>query len=72
MMSPEAGAFLIDSYSYGHGNEKAFDLVPAERIVEVGLPNPEQFLKIGNFLKPIPQEYDDKYVKLWEEVRLGM
>ena len=72
MMSPESGAFLIDEYSYGHSNRKAWDLVPAERIIEVGLPEPEKFLKIGNFLKPIPKEYDEKYVKLWEEVRLGM
>ena len=71
-MSPEAGAFLITEYGYGHGNAKAFDLVPAERIAEVGLPDPEKFLETGNFLKPIPKEYDDKYVTLWEEVTLGM
>jgi spermidine/putrescine transport system substrate-binding protein len=72
MMSPEAGAFLINEYGYGHANSKAFDLVPEERIAEVGLPDPEKFLEIGNFLKPIPKEFDEKYVQLWEEVRLGM
>jgi hypothetical protein len=29
------------------------------------------FLARG-ILKPIPPEYDQKYVDLWEEVRLGM
>lgn len=72
MMSPEAGAFLISEYGYGHGNSKAFDLVPAERLEEVGLPDPNKFLEIGNFLKPIPKEFDEKYVRLWEEVTLGM
>lgn len=72
MMSPESGAFVIGEYGYGHGNARAFDLVPPERLVEVGLPDPEKFLEIGNFLKPIPKEFDDKYVKLWEEVTLGM
>ena len=71
MMSPEAGAYLIDAYSYGHGNAKAFDLVAPERIAEVGLSDPEAFLAKG-ILKPIPPEYDQKYVELWEEVVLGM
>ena len=72
MMSPETGAYVVSEYGYGHGNAKAFDLVPKERLAEVGLPDPAKFLEIGNFLKPIPKEYDAKYVKLWEEVRLGM
>ena len=49
MMSPEAGAFLISEYGYGHANSKAFDLVSEERIAEVGLPDPEKFLEIGTF-----------------------
>jgi len=71
MMSAESGAFLIDEYSYGCGNSKAFDLVSPERIAEVGLSDPEAFLAKG-ILKPIPPEFDQKYVELWEEVTLGM
>jgi len=71
MMSPEAGAYLIDALSYGHANKKAFDLVSPERVAEVGLSDPEAFLAKG-ILKPIPPEYDQKYVELWEEVVLGM
>ena len=71
MMSPEAGAFVIDSFSYGHGNSKAFDLVPADRVAEVGLSDPDAFLARG-VLKPIPPEYDKKYIELWESVKLGM
>ncbi|MBT3333143.1 MAG: extracellular solute-binding protein [Rhodospirillaceae bacterium] len=71
MMSPEAGAYLIDAYSYGSSNSKAFDLVAPERVAEVGLSDPEAFLAKG-LLKPIPAEFDQKYVELWEEVRLGM
>ena len=71
MMSPEAGAFVIDSFSYGHGNSKAFDLISPDRIAEVGLSDPEAFLARG-ILNPIPPEYDKKYVELWEAVKLGM
>jgi len=71
MMSPESGAFLIDQYSYGASNAKSFDLVPAERVAEVGLTDPEAFLAKG-ILAPIPPEFDEKYVNLWEEVKLGM
>ncbi|MBT5435917.1 MAG: extracellular solute-binding protein, partial [Rhodospirillaceae bacterium] len=71
MMSPEAGAFLIDAYSYGASNAKSFDMVPAERIDETGLSDPEAFLAKG-ILAPIPPEFDEKYILLWEEVKLGM
>ncbi len=71
MMSPETGAYLIDFFSYGASNKKSFDLVPPERVAEVGLSNPEAFLARG-VLKPIPPEYDQKYIELWEEVRLGL
>ena len=71
MMSAESGAYLIDAYSYGCGNAKAFDLVSKERVAEVGLSDPEAFLAKG-ILKPIPPEFDQKYVELWEEVTLGM
>ena len=71
MMSPEAGAYLIDELSYGSANSKAFDLVSPERIAEVGLSDPEAFLAKG-ILAPIPPEFDAKYVNLWEEVKLGM
>jgi len=71
MMSPEAGAYVIDAFGYGHGNAKAFDLVAPERVAEIGLSDPMAFLARG-ILKPIPPEYDQKYVDLWEEVRLGL
>ena len=62
---------MIDEYSYGAANSKSFDLVPLERVAEVGLSDPEAFLAKG-ILAPIPPEFDEKYVKLWEEVKLGM
>jgi len=41
------------------------------RIAEVGVSDPEASHARG-VLKPIPPEYDQKYVDLWEEVRLGL
>ncbi len=46
-------------------------MVSPERIAEVGLSNPEEFLARG-ILQPIPPEFDKKYVELWEDVRLGL
>jgi spermidine/putrescine transport system substrate-binding protein len=71
MMSPESGAYLIDAYSYGCGNAKAFDLVSPERVAEVGLSDPLAFLAKG-VLQPIPPEFDKKYNELWESIVLGM
>jgi spermidine/putrescine transport system substrate-binding protein len=71
MMSPESGAYLLDEYSLGASNSKSYDMVPKERIAEVGLSDPDAFLARG-ILQPIPPEYDKKYVELWEEVRLGL
>ena len=71
MMSPEAGAYLIDALSYGSANSKAFDLVSPERVAEVGLSDPMAFLAKG-VLKPISPEYDQKYIELWDSVVLGM
>ena len=72
MMRPEAGAYLISEYGLGSGNAKAYDLVPQERLVEVGLDNPQAFLDDGIFLLPLEPEYEQKYVELWEEVKAGM
>jgi spermidine/putrescine transport system substrate-binding protein len=71
MMSPETGAYLIGEYSLGASNSKSYDMVPKERVAEVGLSDPEAFLARG-ILQPIPPEFDKKYVELWEEVRLGL
>ena len=71
MMSPESGAYLIENYRYGASNMKSFDLATAEAIAESGLTDPEAFIAKG-ILAPIPPEFDEKYVNLWEEVKLGM
>jgi len=72
MMRPEAGAYLIDEWGYGASNMKSYDLVPQERLEEVGLTDPDAFLENGIFLLPLEPEYDQKYVELWEEVQAGM
>jgi len=72
MMRPEAGAYLISEYGYGSSNTKAYDLVPQERLEEVGLDDPDAFLENGIFLLPLDPKYDQKYVELWEEVKAGM
>ena len=72
MMRPEAGAFLIGEWGLGSANRKAYDLVPQERLEEVGLTDPQDFLENGIFLLPMDPVYDQKYIQLWEEVQAGM
>lgn len=70
--SPETGAFLINSYGYGHSNMKSFDLVPAERVAELGISNPAEMMKTAMFSIEGPIGMRDKWRLTMEEVTLGM
>jgi len=70
--SPEAGLFLINDYGYGHSNRKAFDLVPPERLAELGLSSPEEMLAHTKYAIEGPVGMRDKWNQVLEEVRLGM
>ena len=69
-LSPEAGAFEIDAYGFGHSNRKAFDLVSEERLAELGLSDPASMMKTAIFQRPSPLR--DQWDIMWEEVKLGM
>ena len=71
MLAPESGAFLIDTYGYGHSNRKAFDLVSDERLAELGISSPEVLFAQGVFLQYIPPEAREKYITMFEEVKAG-
>ncbi len=70
MLAPEAGAFLISDYGYGHANAKSFDLVSDERLVELGIPkDPMELLSSGVFFK-LFSNYEAT-VAGFEEVKAG-
>lgn len=74
MLSPEAGAYEILEWGYGHANKKAFDNVAAEDLVARGLPtNPDkigEFLASGSFQAPIQNE--PELQTMFEEVKAGL
>ncbi len=69
--SPETGAYEIENWGYGHANMKAFDLVPAEKLVELGLSTPEDLLGNGIFFQALAPEVEESYIRLYDEVRAG-
>lgn len=69
--SPEAGAFEITNWGYGHANMKAFDLVADDVLEELGLSTPEELLGNGIFFQALAPEIEEKYIRLWDEVRAG-
>mgnify|MGYP005632884099 FL=1 len=69
--SPEAGAYEISNWGYGHANMKAFDLVPDDVLSELGLSTPEALLNSGIFFQALAPEIEEKYIRLYDEVRAG-
>ena len=70
--SPEAGQFLIDSYGYGHSNKLSFDMVPPERLAELGISSPAELFAKSVFFKPLDPSVEARYLTLWEEIQAGM
>lgn len=69
--SPEAGAYEISNWGYGHANMKAFDLVPEEKLAELGLNTPEDLLGNGIFFQALDPHIEESYIRLYDEVRAG-
>jgi spermidine/putrescine-binding protein len=69
--SPEAGAYEISNWGYGHSNMKAFDLVADDVLAELGLSTPEALLGSGIFFQALAPEIEEKYIRLWDEVAAG-
>ncbi|MFQ5939710.1 MAG: extracellular solute-binding protein, partial [Alphaproteobacteria bacterium] len=61
MTSPETGAYEIEYWGYGVGNQKAFDLVAPETLEELGLSTPDALLNAGIFLAALDPETEEKY-----------
>ena len=71
-ISPETGAFEIDSYGYGHSNRKAFDLVDPARLEALGYADPAGMWRTGIFAIEGTPGLRDKWVTLLEEVKAGI
>lgn len=70
-ISPEAGAFEIMEFGYGHANIKAFDLVSDEDLARRGLTrHPQALLSSGIFQEPMSDE--PALQAMFEEVKAGL
>ncbi len=70
-IAPESGAWLIEYYGYGSTNAKAYDLVAAERLDELGFSKPEDMLNGSIFFEALTPEMEQKYQELLNEVQAG-
>ncbi len=70
-MSPEVGRFLIESYGYGSANRRAFESVPAARLEDLGIAEPEKILKTSWFQKPESPELQKKLQATMDEVKFS-
>ena len=71
-LAPETGKFLIESYGYGHGNAKSFDLVDRETLVALGYADPEKLMSATSFWVPLTPEIDQLLLETWEDVSAGL
>jgi spermidine/putrescine transport system substrate-binding protein len=68
--SPEAGAFWMTTYGFGHANVKAYDMVPADQLEALGIPaDPTGVLANGIFQSRMMNE--DKVTNMFEAVKAG-
>jgi len=70
-MAPESGAYLITEYNYGHCNQKAFELVPAETLAQLGIKDPVSHMAGSVFFKEIEPSVRERYIRLFEEIKAG-
>jgi spermidine/putrescine transport system substrate-binding protein len=72
MTDPESGKFLIENLGYGHCNKKTYTLVSDEVLAERGLSrDPTAYLSNSTFFQTWPPELRDRYIAMFEEVKLG-
>lgn len=70
-MSPQVGKFLIESYGYGSANVEAFNIAKKDRLVELGIDDPDKVLTQSIFIKDIRSDLQAKYHELFNDVKLA-
>lgn len=70
-MTPGVGKFVIENYGYGSANMEAFNIADKQRLVELGIDNPDKTLTNAIFIKEIRADLQDKYNKLFTDVKMA-
>ncbi len=71
LLDPEAGAFWMTEYGYGHSNQKAYELVSDEQLDAVGLPRDPGSV-LGHGIIQSRMRNEDKVARMFEEVKASL
>lgn len=71
MISPEAGAFLIEQQGYAHANAKAYDMVSGDALAKLGFDNPQSSFSAASVTEEPDEPYRSRYIELMDQVRAG-
>jgi spermidine/putrescine transport system substrate-binding protein len=69
--SAEGGAYLLEAFGTGHANREAFNLVDPDLLASLGISDPAEMMARTVFLQPTPEEYLQKYERLFNLVKAG-
>lgn len=71
MISPEAGAFLLEQQGYGHSNRKSYERVPKEVLASLGYADPEASFATASVSDEAEDPYRSRYIALVDNVKAG-
>ncbi len=72
LISPEVGAYMIETFGFGHANRLSFDRVGEDRLIDSGLSrSPRELLKKAVFVGPQDGEVSARIERDWSEVSGG-
>jgi spermidine/putrescine-binding protein len=71
LLSPESGAFAIESYAFGHANRKAFEIADQTTVQALGMSDPAAVLDSSFLLRPYDPETQQKLNRAFEDIKAG-
>lgn len=72
MLSPETGRTLIEEFGYGHANQRSLELVPPERLAELGMSEAREILADANIFDEMPLAQRERMSRIFERIKAGL
>ncbi len=69
--SAESGAWLMENYGYGSTNLAAYAAADSQKLVDLGISDPQSVLDNSLFFKSLEPEFETKYQELYGDVQSG-
>jgi spermidine/putrescine transport system substrate-binding protein len=70
-LSPQTGAFIINTYGSGHSNRHSFDHIDPARLADLGMTDPVATLSRGHVLEPMDPKLAEAYTTRFDEMKAG-